>query len=107
MIRATRATVTIVTPIHYPGDDYDSPRPPYRDYYDRGLEKDPYGPRYESTRCKTVANDYGPISPRQPSLIRCLRSPSVSDYLRPEYFGPHRVSTSLYTRSVPPVKASG
>lgn len=60
---------------YYPGD-YDSPRPSYRDYYDRGHERDPYGPRYESTRGRTVANDYRPVSPRQPSLNRCPRSPS-------------------------------
>lgn len=56
--------------------DYDTPRPPYRDYYDRGHERDPYGPRYESTRGRTVANDYRPVSPRQPSVLRCPRSPS-------------------------------
>lgn len=61
---------------YYPGDYYDSPRPPYRDYYDRGHERDPYGSRYESTRGRTVANDYRPVSPRQPSLVRCPRSPS-------------------------------
>ncbi len=61
---------------YYPGDYYDSPRPPYRDYYDRGHERDPYEPRYESTRSRTVANDYRPVSPRQPSLVRCPRSPS-------------------------------
>lgn len=61
---------------YYAGDYYDSPRPPYRDYYDRSHERDPYGPRYESTRGRTVANDYRPVSPRQPSLVRCPRSPS-------------------------------
>lgn len=61
---------------YYPGDYYDSPRPPYRDYYDRGHERDPYGSRYESSRGRTVTNDYRPVSPRQPSLVRCPRSPS-------------------------------
>ena len=63
---------------YYPGDYYDSPKPPYRDHYDRDHEKDPYGSRYESTRGRTVANDYRPVSPRQASLVRCPRSPSPS-----------------------------
>jgi hypothetical protein len=42
----------------------------------QGRERDPYGSRYESARGRTVANDYRPVSPRQPSLARCPRSPS-------------------------------
>jgi len=61
---------------YYAGDYYESPRPPYRDYYDRGHERDSYGPRYESTHGRPMANDYRPVSPQQPSLVRLPHSPS-------------------------------
>lgn len=68
---------------YFAGDYYDSPRPPYRDYYDRGNERDFHGPRYESTRDRAVANDYRPVSPRQASLTRFPRSPSPCPHQTP------------------------
>jgi len=61
---------------YYAGEYYDSPRPPYHDYYDRGHERDPYVPRVESARGRATANEYRPISPQQSSLVRCSRSSS-------------------------------
>jgi serine/threonine-protein kinase BUR1 len=68
---------------YYAGDYYGSPRPPHRDYYDRGYERDPYESRYDAARSRAMANDYRPVSPRQSSLTRFPRSPSPCPHQTP------------------------